>query len=98
MFLPLQSARRITRPAGALFMAGCLSGSLAFAGHAAGGSGIEGSVHLTTDLLHLFAAAAWVGALVPLALVLHAANAGGDPASIEIVREATRRFSTLGMA
>jgi putative copper resistance protein D len=95
-FLPLNAERGIARPAGAVFVAACVCGSLAFAGHAAAGDGIEGTVHLTADILHLVAAAAWVGALVPLALLLHAAN--DDPFSIEIAREATRRFSTLGVA
>jgi copper resistance protein D len=48
------------------------------------------------DFLHLVAAAAWVGALVPLALVL-GAEASSDDASFAIAREATRRFSTLGI-
>ena len=97
-FLPLNAERGIARPARAVFVAACVCGSLAFAGHAAAGDGIEGTVHLSADILHLVAAAAWVGALVPLALLLHAANDGGDSPSIEIAREATRRFSTLGIA
>jgi putative copper resistance protein D len=70
------------------------AGSLAFAGHAIGGQGIEGIVHPAADILHLIAAAAWVGALVPLALFL----AAKDEASLAAVRTATLRFSALGVA
>jgi uncharacterized membrane protein len=45
--------------------------------------------------LHLVAAAAWVGALLPLALLLGAV--GGDAGSVAIARNATLRFSTLGL-
>jgi len=80
----------------AVLLAACLVGSLAFAGHAAAGSGIKGAIHLAADILHLLAAAAWVGALVPLAMLLGAATP--DKQSIEIARAATVRFSTLGIA
>ena len=53
-----------------MVLAAALVGTLAFAGHAIGGEGIEGIVHPAADVLHLVAAAAWVGALVPLALLL----------------------------
>jgi copper resistance protein D len=75
-----------------------LAGALAFAGHASAGSDIEGSVHLGADVLHLIAAAAWLGALLPLALLLNAAYAKGDAFSISIARVATQRFSSLGIA
>jgi putative copper resistance protein D len=51
-----------------------LTGALAFAGHASAGSDTEGWAHLSADFLHLVAAAAWLGSLVPLALVLDAAR------------------------
>ena len=47
-------------------------------------------------LLHLVAAAAWVGTLLPLALVL--AAAGRDAVSVAIARTATVRFSAFGIA
>jgi copper resistance protein D len=78
-----------------LFATATLVASLAFAGHAAAGTGIDGLLHLGADIVHLLAAAAWVGALVPLAMLLHAAST--DPAALAIARVATRRFSTLGV-
>ncbi len=75
-------------------LAAGFAGSLAFAGHAIGGQGIEGIVHPAADILHLIAAAAWVGALVPLSLFLAAKN----DASLAAMRTATLRFSALGVA
>jgi putative copper resistance protein D len=91
---PLQShgARAIV-----VALAAGLVGTLAFAGHAAAGSGIEGAIHLTSDILHLVAAAAWVGALLPLGVLLGAAHRTGDPPSMAIAREAILRFSKLGI-
>jgi copper resistance protein D len=77
-------------------MAAGLVGILAWGGHAAGGAGTEGIVHPAADFLHLTAAAAWVGALVPLALLL--GRAGRDASSIAIARTATLRFSVFGLA
>jgi copper resistance protein D len=79
----------------ALVLAVAFVAALAFAGHAAAGDGTEGAVHLAADVLHLVAAAAWVGALVPLAIVLAAANSDG---ALVVARTATQRFSTLGIA
>jgi putative copper resistance protein D len=55
----------------------------------------RGIVHPAADVLHLVAAAAWVGVLLPLALVLGAA--AGDAGSLVSVRTLTVRFSTLGV-
>jgi putative copper resistance protein D len=75
-----------------------IAGALAFSGHASAGSDAEGWVHLGADFLHLVAAAAWLGALLPLALVLNAAHAKGDEVSIAVACIATQRFSSLGIA
>jgi copper resistance protein D len=86
------------RRAGALALAGAFVAALAFAGHAAAGDGAEGIIHEAADVLHLVAAAAWVGALLPLAIVLGAARAEGNPSAFAVARTATLRFSTLGIA
>jgi copper resistance protein D len=80
----------------AVVLAAGFAGSLAWAGHAAGGEGIEGVVHPAADFIHLVAAAAWVGTLLPLALLF--AAAGRDAASVAITRIATVRFSNFGVA
>jgi copper resistance protein D len=98
IFFPLFSAQS-AKPAwigiAAPILAAAFVGSLAWAGHAIGGQGIEGIVHPAADILHLVAAAAWVGALIPLALLLQAA--AQDSETLGAARTATFRFSTLGM-
>ena len=71
------------------------AGGLAWTGHAIGSQGVEGFVHPAADVLHLIAAAAWVGGLAPLALLL--TMAGADPGSLALARNATLRFSNLGI-
>ncbi len=78
----------------AVLAAAVFAGALAFTGHAIGGQGAEGIVHPAADILHLIAAAAWIGALIPLALLLAAA---GSNNSLAIARAATLRFSALGV-
>jgi putative copper resistance protein D len=69
--------------------------SLAACGHAAAGTGTQGAIRLTMDALHLVAAGAWLGALVPFAALL--ARSAGDAASLDTAQRAARRFSTLGV-
>jgi copper resistance protein D len=98
LFIPFLSAKP-ARPVWlklvvALAAAG-LVGTLAWAGHAVGASGLDGVIHTAADVLHLIAAAAWIGLLLPLALVLRAAAA--DAGSAATARTVTVRFSTLGI-
>jgi putative copper resistance protein D len=74
----------------------CLMGSLAGSGHAAGTPGALGDVHLVADVLHLLAAAAWLGGLLPLSLLFGMALRQTDPSLASALPVATRRFSTLG--
>jgi copper resistance protein D len=94
-FLSMHGAKLAWLKAAAVILAAAFAGSLAWAGHAIGGQGPEGVVHPIADILHLIAAAAWVGALVPLALLL--AMAGKDADALTVARTATLRFSTLGI-
>lgn len=79
----------------AVALAAAFVGSLAWAGHAIGGQGIEGVLHPTADVLHLIAAATWLGMLGPLALLL--GSGANDAAMLATMRAATLRFSTLGI-
>jgi putative copper resistance protein D len=92
-----KSRSRPSCPAAVVLAAG-LVGTLAWAGHAAANSSVEGNVHLFADVLHLIAAAAWLGALVPLALLLRAVRGDQNETSVAIGRAAALRFSTLGIA
>ena len=77
--------------------AACLMGSLAWSGHAAGTPAILGDVHRAADVLHLVAAAAWLGGLLPLGLLLRRSlQTDGEPLALAVA-SATRRFSTLGI-
>ncbi len=79
-------------------VAAALVALLAWASHAAGTGGIEGDVHMLGDALHLIAAALWVGMLLPLALLLHAARGDQDTAALAVAQIAVERFSALGVA
>ena len=94
-FLPANGATSLWLKAVTAIVAAALVGTLAFAGHAIGGQGVEGILHPLADVLHLVAAATWVGGLVPLAVLL--TMTGGDAAGLAVARTATLRFSTLGI-
>ncbi len=70
---------------------GCLLASLAGEGHSVWTTARGSGVHFCNQMIHLLAAGAWLGALVPLRLLL------GDPevASAEAMR-GIRQFSRLG--
>jgi copper resistance protein D len=93
--LSSRSARPAWLQAAAVICAAVLVGAIAWAGHAIGGQGVEGVVHPIADVLHLIAAAAWLGTLIPLALLL--GLGANDAAALATARSATLRFSTLGI-
>lgn len=82
---------------GILLALGLLS-SIAWTGHANVEHGADGIVHMSSDLMHLFAAGAWLGALPALALVLFAARRNASSAALEFAAVVTQRFSVLGIA
>jgi putative copper resistance protein D len=86
-------------PARALALALSLGliGALAWTGHAGSTLGKMGNLHLTADVLHLFAAASWIGGLVSLALLLAEARRHQAVAWASLARDAAERFSTLGI-
>lgn len=90
--LMLRRPRRRLQVWGAVLSALVLA-TIAGTGHALGSKGVDRSVHLCADALHLLAAGAWLGALLPLIGMLHRFTGALAPAM-----QATRRFSTLGVA
>jgi copper resistance protein D len=74
-----------------------LTAAIAWTGHAASTLGQTGNLHLTADALHLVAAASWVGGLAPLVILLAAARRHQAVGSASLARNATMRFSTLGI-
>lgn len=87
----------VWRRAGLVLAALMLAG-LAWAGHGGATPGRPGDLHLAADMLHLLAAGAWLGSLIPLALLLSEARSIGDPGWAAIARRAVRRFSVLAAA
>jgi copper resistance protein D len=77
-----------------VLVAASLAGTLAWAGHGIGGPGLPGSIHLAADFVHLIAAAAWVGGLLPLAFMLAAADRAS---SVAVARTASLLFSAYGI-
>jgi len=78
-------------------LAAVLLGALAWVGHAGAAPGTVGLLFLGNDCLHLVAAGAWAGGLLPLALFLAAAGRHNDPNALPLAATVTRRFSTLGV-
>ena len=71
--------------------------SLAWAGHGAASPGPFGVVHLLGDALHLFAAAFWPGALVPLAAFLFLLLKSRQLEAIVLAAPVVRRFSASSL-
>jgi len=81
----------------ALGLALGLVAAIAWTGHAASTPRKLGYLHLTADALHLAAAAAWIGGMVPLALLLNADRRSRVSARPSLEHDAVRRFSSLGI-
>jgi putative copper resistance protein D len=72
-----------------------LIASLAWTGHAGSTPGDVGNLHLIADVLHLAAAAVWIGGLASLILLFAAVRQA--PAWALRASDATRRFSALAI-
>jgi len=82
----------------ALAAAIALVASIAWTGHSGSGFGASGGIQVAADAFHVVAASAWIGALVPLALLLSLSRQYASDAWLGIARAATQRFSVLGIA
>ncbi|MDB5437761.1 MAG: copper resistance protein CopD [Caulobacteraceae bacterium] len=71
-----------------MLLAALATASLAFTGHANGGSGLMAPLRLLADMIHLLAAATWIGALLVLGLM---ARRGGPS-----LTKALAKFSGIG--
>lgn len=73
--------------------------SLAWAGHGAATEDVPyDAIHLPADILHLLAAGAWLGGLLPLVLLLVQTWRDKSSQAVDVARSATLRFSVLGMS
>ena len=92
----------VSRGRAATFLA-ALTASAALAlsaltGHAGAASGFDGAVELGADMLHLLAAAVWVGGLLPLAWIMARPGRSPTPQTLGMAVDAARRFSPMGIA
>jgi putative copper resistance protein D len=74
-----------------------LMAAIAWTGHAGATLGETGILHLLVDVLHLLAAAAWVGGVFPLALLLASARRHQAIEWASLTWDSVLRFSTLGI-
>jgi putative copper resistance protein D len=72
--------------------------SLGWIGHAVEGQGATRLVHQINQMVHLLAAALWLGGLVPLAWLLRWARSPSGTAWISLARDVVPRFSQMGYA
>lgn len=86
------SLRRL-RPVAIAMISGLTLASLALGGHAATEDGWDGVVHPLNDALHVLAAGAWFGALLPLFVLLSRSDGSSFQEGVSI---ALRRFSAAG--
>ncbi|EQB04109.1 copper homeostasis membrane protein CopD [Sphingobium baderi] len=70
--------------------------TLAWSGHGAAGEGAAGWLQLGSDLLHLFAAGAWVGAIVAFLLLTLPKIATDDMERAMLAERALRGFASVG--
>jgi putative copper export protein len=81
-----------------LLAASAFIASLAWAGHGAAAEDVPfDAIHLPADILHLLAAGAWLGGLLPLAIFLGQAWRDKSPPAVTVACVATLRFSVLGL-
>ncbi len=78
-----------------LVLGGAMLATLAGAGHGGATPGRPGELHLAADTLHLLAAGAWLGSLIPLALLLAEARGSAGSNWAARARRAVLRFSVL---
>jgi len=69
----------------------------ALVGHAGATPGTGGGVHLVSDMVHLLAAAAWLGGLPAFVWSLWRARRTPNPAWLDFAIRSTRRFSVVGI-
>lgn len=96
----LLASTRPTRHAGwlALVTLGAVAtASFAWTGHGAKDDGVGGVLHVTADVLHLLSASVWIGALVPLLMLIAIAARGHAPDDGAQALLGLQRFSAIGV-
>jgi putative copper export protein/mono/diheme cytochrome c family protein len=83
--------QRVRLAIGAVLVAAAYLATLAWAGHAAAGPESGPQVQTVSDVVHLLAAGAWIGALPGFVVLL------GRAQSVDVAARVAQRFSTLGV-
>jgi putative copper export protein/mono/diheme cytochrome c family protein len=94
---PVRGWRSWQDGATAVLLSGCFIASLAWAGHGGASPGVAGVIQLAGDALHLAAAGAWIGGLVPFVVVMASARRARSETWSAIAAEVTVRFSAFGV-
>jgi putative copper resistance protein D len=94
--LALGAAAMLRQPFGriGILPAAAMLATLAWIGHGGDDHGLEGGLHVGADAIHLLAMGAWLGGLLPLALMIRTAHRIGDVEAVTAARRATWRFSS----
>jgi putative copper export protein/mono/diheme cytochrome c family protein len=90
--------RRRALDAMATSLGAALLAATAWQGHAGAEQSFQGIVHVCADAIHLVVAGLWLGALLPLALLLAAAHRESDRRGAIVAQAATVAFSSLGLS
>ena len=77
---------------------GLLAASFAWSGHGVRDHGLTGGIHLGADVLHLLAAGVWIGALLPLSILLVLSLRRQTMGDARATYEGLESFSRLGLA
>lgn len=77
-------------------VASAIVASFAWTGHGVRDQGIEGLIHTGGDVLHLISAGIWIGALVPLSLLILRSLRSATEADASAAHAALEKFSGVG--
>lgn len=72
--------------------------TLAWTGHGAADDGLAGWVHLGADIIHLWAAGVWLGALLAVMLLLFAPAVQQTPTRVSLSHRGLHGFGAIGSA
>jgi len=93
--LAMSKLRIVYRLIGSAALSALALATMAWSGHGAMSEGAQGYVHLASDITHLLAAGAWVGALFAFVmLAMHRAATTNE--SVEILSRLSNGFAQLG--
>ncbi len=82
--------------ASAMIASGLALASLAWTGHGAASEGAAGTGQLVADIVHLLGAGAWLGALVPLTIMLFSDLGSRSEAHLRLTHRLLEDFSVAG--